>query len=230
MYRCAGSRVMNCYLESHVKWLWPIWMYFSSLWLKDLNTITLRWQGLRQILCAQQAELFGWRVSSSEGGVGLRQAASGPSAQPWMIDDDECWALGRMSGRANRSTWIKPTPAPFLSTTIPTWSDPGSNPVRRGGKPATNRLSCGTINSLVTKPWPPGFKQKMGQVAVKWEPRAHGCFVCGYGACRLQCVPRPLDSMSSQVCHNQLPSDNGKLGKQTNNYNCKETAQREVIR
>jgi hypothetical protein len=31
-----------------------------------------------------------------------------------------------------------------LSTTNPTWSDPGSNPGRRGWKPATNRLSYGT--------------------------------------------------------------------------------------
>jgi hypothetical protein len=30
-----------------------------------------------------------------------------------------------------------------LSTTNPTWRDPGSNPGRRGGKPATNRLSYG---------------------------------------------------------------------------------------
>jgi hypothetical protein len=31
-----------------------------------------------------------------------------------------------------------------LSTTNPTLPDPGSNPSRRGGKPATNRLSYGT--------------------------------------------------------------------------------------
>jgi hypothetical protein len=31
-----------------------------------------------------------------------------------------------------------------LSTINPTWPDPGSNPCRRGGKPATNRLSYGT--------------------------------------------------------------------------------------
>jgi hypothetical protein len=30
-----------------------------------------------------------------------------------------------------------------LSRTNPTWPDPGSNPGRRGGKPATNRLSYG---------------------------------------------------------------------------------------
>jgi hypothetical protein len=31
-----------------------------------------------------------------------------------------------------------------LSTTNPTWPDLGSIPGRRGGKPATNRLSYGT--------------------------------------------------------------------------------------
>jgi hypothetical protein len=30
-----------------------------------------------------------------------------------------------------------------LSTTNPSWTDTGSNPGRRGGKPATNRLSYG---------------------------------------------------------------------------------------
>jgi hypothetical protein len=33
-----------------------------------------------------------------------------------------------------------------LSTTNPTWPDPGSNTGRRGGKPATNRLSYGAAN------------------------------------------------------------------------------------
>jgi hypothetical protein len=34
-------------------------------------------------------------------------------------------------------------PSATLSTTNPTWPDPRSNPGRRGGKPATNRLSYG---------------------------------------------------------------------------------------
>jgi hypothetical protein len=34
-------------------------------------------------------------------------------------------------------------PSATLSTTNPTWPDPSSNPGRRGGKPATNRLSYG---------------------------------------------------------------------------------------
>jgi hypothetical protein len=35
----------------------------------------------------------------------------------------------------------KTCPSATLSTTNLTWPDPGSNPGRRGGKPATNRLS-----------------------------------------------------------------------------------------
>jgi hypothetical protein len=34
-------------------------------------------------------------------------------------------------------------PNATLSTKNPTWLHPGSNPGRRGGKPATNRLSYG---------------------------------------------------------------------------------------
>jgi hypothetical protein len=37
----------------------------------------------------------------------------------------------------------KTCPSATFSTTNPTWLDPGSNPGRRGGKPATNRLSYG---------------------------------------------------------------------------------------
>jgi hypothetical protein len=37
-----------------------------------------------------------------------------------------------------------------VSTTNPTWPDPGSNPGRRFGKPATNRISYGTANIEVT--------------------------------------------------------------------------------
>jgi hypothetical protein len=35
-----------------------------------------------------------------------------------------------------------------LSTTNPTWPDPGSNLSRRGGKPATNRLSYGAAKLM----------------------------------------------------------------------------------
>jgi hypothetical protein len=39
----------------------------------------------------------------------------------------------------------KTCPSATLSTTNPTWPEPGSNPGRRGGKPANNRLSYGTV-------------------------------------------------------------------------------------
>jgi hypothetical protein len=41
----------------------------------------------------------------------------------------------------------KTCPCVTLSTTNPTWPDPGLNPGRRGGKPATNRLSYGAATS-----------------------------------------------------------------------------------
>jgi hypothetical protein len=44
----------------------------------------------------------------------------------------------------NRSTRGKTCPSATLSTTNPTWTNPGSNPGLRGGRPAANRLSHGT--------------------------------------------------------------------------------------
>jgi hypothetical protein len=44
----------------------------------------------------------------------------------------------------NRSDRGKTCPSATLSTTNPTWTDPGSNPGLRGERPATNRLSHGT--------------------------------------------------------------------------------------
>jgi hypothetical protein len=39
-------------------------------------------------------------------------------------------------------------PSATLSTTNPTWIDPGSNPGLRGERPATNRLSHGTADDV----------------------------------------------------------------------------------
>jgi hypothetical protein len=63
--------------------------------------------------------------------------------QPRMIGDDDYGAVGGMSiGRGNRRTRRKPAPVPLCPPQIP--RDLGSNPGRRGGKPATTRLSYGT--------------------------------------------------------------------------------------
>jgi hypothetical protein len=47
----------------------------------------------------------------------------------------------------NRSALGKTCPSATLSTTNPTWTDPGSNPGLCGGRPATNRLSHDTAIS-----------------------------------------------------------------------------------
>jgi hypothetical protein len=44
----------------------------------------------------------------------------------------------------NRITRRKTCPSATLSTTNPTWIDPGANSSLRGERPATNRLSHGT--------------------------------------------------------------------------------------
>jgi hypothetical protein len=49
----------------------------------------------------------------------------------------------------NRSTRGKTCPSASLSTTNPTWTDPGSNPALRDGRPAANRLSHGTAQTCV---------------------------------------------------------------------------------
>jgi hypothetical protein len=69
----------------------------------------------------------------------------GTSATNWPIvpaPDDECEAVAGMRiGRGNRSTREKTCQSATLCTTNPTRRDLGSNWGRRGGKPATNRLS-----------------------------------------------------------------------------------------
>jgi hypothetical protein len=62
--------------------------------------------------------------------------------QPRMIDR---WLLWRNRWNANWQGKLKYSektcPSATLSSTNPTWPDPGSNTGRRGGEPATNRLS-----------------------------------------------------------------------------------------
>jgi hypothetical protein len=66
--------------------------------------------------------------------------------------DDRWWWLWRnwwnedWQGKPKYSE--KTCPSATLSTINPTWPDPGSNPGRRGGKPATNRLSYGAAISV----------------------------------------------------------------------------------
>jgi hypothetical protein len=61
-----------------------------------------------------------------------------------MIHEGDCGAIGRMKiGRGKPKYSEKTCPSATLFTTNPTLPDPGLNPGRRGGKPATNRFSYG---------------------------------------------------------------------------------------
>jgi hypothetical protein len=84
------------------------------------------------------------------GPIGTAADNRPPMPAPGDYDDGE---IGGMIGKGNRSTRIKPAPVPFCPPQTPhTCSD--ANPGRRGGKPATNRLSYGTakVVSLMRRP------------------------------------------------------------------------------
>jgi hypothetical protein len=81
------------------------------------------------------------------GGVQLGPLGTTATNRPIVLapgDYDDGEIGGMMIGRGNRSTGRKRTPLPFCSPQTPhACSD--ANPGRRGGKPATNRLSYGTV-------------------------------------------------------------------------------------
>jgi hypothetical protein len=79
---------------------------------------------------------------------GVQMGPLGTSATEWPIvpapgdyDDARIWRNEDRQGKRKYSE--KTLHSDTLSTTNPTWPDPDSNPGRRGGKPATNRLSYG---------------------------------------------------------------------------------------
>jgi hypothetical protein len=67
-----------------------------------------------------------------------------------MIDEGDCGVIGGMKIVQGKPKYSEKTcPSAILSTTNPTWPDPAANPGRRGGKPATNRLSYGAALPLL---------------------------------------------------------------------------------
>jgi hypothetical protein len=64
---------------------------------------------------------------------------------PGDYDDGE---IGGMIGRGNRSTRRKPAPMPLCPQHIP-YAARTRTQGRRGGKPATNRLSYGTATNIM---------------------------------------------------------------------------------
>jgi hypothetical protein len=82
------------------------------------------------------------------GGTLGTAATTGLLYQPRMIGVGDCGEIGGMKiGRGNKYS-EKTFRSAILSTTNSTWLDPGLNPGRRGGKPATNRLSYGAALAL----------------------------------------------------------------------------------
>jgi hypothetical protein len=82
-------------------------------------------------------------VVSSWNGVRLSPLCTSATDGPIVPAPDDGWVW---SSRWNGWGWEEPKyseetcHSATLSTTNPTWRDPGSNQVRRRGKPATNRL------------------------------------------------------------------------------------------
>jgi hypothetical protein len=59
------------------------------------------------------------------------------------------WRIWWNEWQGKPKYWEKTCPGATLSTTNPTWPDPGLNPGRRGGKPAPNRFSYGAAITLM---------------------------------------------------------------------------------
>jgi hypothetical protein len=95
---------------------------------------------------------------------GVRLSPLGTSAINWLIvpaPDDRWWRVWSCRWNENRQGKLvyseKTCPSATLSTTNPTWPDLGSNPGRRGGKPAPNHLSYDTVTGI-TLNWMSGME------------------------------------------------------------------------
>jgi hypothetical protein len=127
----------------------------------------------------------------------VRLPLTGLLYQPWMIDD-ECAAVGGMRiGRGNQSTRRKPAPVPLCPPQIP--HDLGSNPGRRGGKPATNRLSYGTAYRQCNIKYLHGGPQKATQTCTTYNDSPN---ILHTDMCSLVCTWWTTDTKGSlQILH-----------------------------
>jgi hypothetical protein len=93
--------------------------------------------------------------------------------QPQMIDDERGAVGGMRIGRGNQSTRRKPAPVPLCPPQIPHDLAWPRTPDRRGGKPATNRLSYGTVSaSSKYNQVFPGWLMKAMKSFSKYRPHA----------------------------------------------------------
>jgi hypothetical protein len=85
-------------------------------------------------------------VESKLGPFGTSATECSILPAPGDYDDGEFGGMKIGRGR-------KPAPAPLCPPQIPLDQTPGSNSGRRGGKPATNRLSYGAAITVSVGPW-----------------------------------------------------------------------------
>jgi hypothetical protein len=109
----------------------------------NCDIIQLEWSWKQIWYFAKKYYYYQWGETESIWHCGhYRPLSATCTYQPQMIDDGDCGAIGGLKiGRETRSTLRKPAPAAHCPPQIQHDLTPGSNPGRRCGKPANNRLS-----------------------------------------------------------------------------------------
>jgi hypothetical protein len=130
---------------------------YSTAWtlhscaLQFVSNVTEKWYAFRLYICIYcDQTLISFNSSQSVPWIGVRMSPLGTSATNWPIVPAPDYRWWMWSSQWNENWQEKPKysektcPIATLSTTNPTWPDPGSNLGGRGGNPATNCLSYGT--------------------------------------------------------------------------------------
>jgi hypothetical protein len=86
--------------------------------------------------------IFNYLLGQSGTKSTITDAFIGLLYQPRIIDSDDCGAISGLNEWQGKPKYSDETcSSAALSTTDPTWYDPGWNPGRHGGKSASNRVS-----------------------------------------------------------------------------------------
>jgi hypothetical protein len=119
--------------------------------------------------------LCGWNGTKST----TTAAIYWPIYQLCMIDGDHCGAVSGMNEWQGKRKYSEETcPSAAMSTKYLTWLDPGSNPGRSNGKPATdclNEISLGSFQKLSgVEPSGSATSQLVRWILGKWAIRKGG--------------------------------------------------------
>jgi hypothetical protein len=147
-WRICGRKRFWLHRSTIPAFAWRVWVKLNNTGISsgvpnEVRTDYLPNTSLRRVFTFHFSFLgLGERVHS------VRRPLFGLLYQPRVIDD-ECGTVGGIRiGRRDWSTRKKSWASATLSTTNPTWRDLVSNPGRRRGKRATNRLNYGTALSV----------------------------------------------------------------------------------